>query len=364
MTKNTTTSSTSRETAMRIHAKSFVLDAHSDIPMADIYPRRAEGEQKVMSRIHIPRHKEGGVHGAIATVHGDWAKWDTYFEGATKQALEIISDTYREAEESDGQFVVAHSGTEMEQARANGSLSFLLGLEGAKALEGSLGVLRSLHRVGVRSISLTHNVRNHLADGAGIRESGGLTSLGRQAVEEINALPMILDLAHISERCFYEAIEIAKNTPIISHTGCRDLYPFRNAKVPWRNATDKQIQAVADRKGVVGIATLSYFLTDKPATIDDCVRHIEHIIRLVGVDHVGIGYDFTDYGTPVRMAWLGERGADHWDKTMADLEVAGLENITKVPSLTAALVEKGYSEGEVGKILGGNFLRVFKYVLG
>jgi membrane dipeptidase len=357
-------SSTSREAAMRIHSESFVIDAHSDIPMADVYPRRAEGERKVMQRVHIPRHREGGVHGAIATVHGDWAKWDTYFEGATKQALEIISDTYSEVDESEGKFVVARTGTEMEQARAKGSFSVLLGLEGAKGLEGSLGVLRSLHRLGVRSISLTHNVRNHLADGAGVRESGGLTDLGRQAIEEINALPMVLDLAHISERCFYEAIELAKNVPIISHTGCRDLYPFRVARVPWRNATDKQIRAVADRKGVVGIAAISYFLTDKPATVDDCVRHVEHVIRLVGIDHVGMGFDFMDYGTPVRMAWLGESGAERWDRTVADLKVAGLEDVTKVPNLTEALIEKGYSDGEIGKILGGNFLRVFKAVLG
>lgn len=286
------------DAARKIHSKSFVLDAHSDIPMADVYPRRADGEGMVMQRIHLPRLRQGGVHGAVSTVGGDWARWETYFEGAARQTIEIVDDTFQEAGETEGRMTVALSGSEMEKARAEGKFSMLLALEGAKPLEGSLAVLRSLHRLGVRSISLTHNVRNQLADGAGIRDSGGLTNLGRRVIDEMERLHVMLDLAHISERCFFEAIEIAKNVPIVSHTGCRDLSPFRSADVPWRNVTDRQIQAVADRGGVVGIAGLSYFLTEKQATVDDCVRHVEHVIGLVGIDHVGLGFDFMDYCTP------------------------------------------------------------------
>jgi len=358
-------SSQSLEAAMKIHERSFVFDAHSDIPMADVYPRRAEGENHVMQRIHLPRHKQGGVHGAIGTVQGDWAKWgEPYFDGAAKQAIETIDGMDSEVEESEGQLVIVRTGTEMERARSGGKFSMILGLEGAKALEGSLAVLRGLHRLGVRSILLTHNVRNQLADGAGIRESAGLTPLGRRAIEEINRLPMMLDLAHLSERCFYEAIEVAKSIPIVSHTGCRDLYPFGNASVPWRNITDKQIQAVAERKGVVGIAAISYFLEKRPVGIDACVRHIEHVINLVGVDHVGMGFDFMDYATAARMAWIGEVGAESWEGTLDRMRVAGIEDVTKVPNLTLALIQKGYSDSEMGKILGGNFLRVFKEVLG
>ena len=358
-------SARSREEAMKIQSKSFVLDAHSDIPMADVYPRRAEGERGIMKSIHLPRHKEGGVHGAIATVQGDWAKWgEEFFDGATKQALETIEDMNSEVDESEGELVIARTGSEMERARSEGRFSILMSLEGAKALEGSLSVLRSLHRLGVRSISFTHNGRNQLADGAGVRESGGLTPLGRDAIEEVDKLPMILDLAHISERCFYEAIELTKNVPIVSHTGCRDLYEFGNANVPWRNITDKQIQSVADRKGVVGIASISSFLAQKPVTIEACVRHIEHVIGLVGADHVGMGFDFLDYASATRMAWIGEFGGQSWEKTVENMKVAGLENVTQVPNLTIALIEKGYSEGDIGKILGGNFLRVFKTVLG
>jgi membrane dipeptidase len=352
------------EQVARVHANSFVLDAHSDMTMFDVYPRRVEGEKGVMKRIHLPRHKKGGVHGAVVTVGADVYRWATHYEGATKQTLEIIDGLYSEVEESDGKMVIARTGSEMENARAHDMFSVLMSLEGAKALEGNLGVLRSLYRLGLRAIGLIYNRGNQFGHGAGEKQNYGLTALGRQVIEEVNRLPMILDLAHISERGFYDALEVVKRPPVITHTGCKALYVMREKENPWRSVTDKQIQAIADRGGVVGVPTVSHFLSDQPTTIKDYIRHLEHIIKLTSIDHVGTGFDFEDYVTSLHYAWLGAIGPPLPKTPENDPTVKGLENITKIPNLTAALLNKGYSEGEVGKIMGGNFLRVFRKVLG
>lgn len=348
------------ENVKRIHSNNFVLDAHSDIPLEDIYPRRAKGEKEIMKRIHLPRFEAGGVHGAVMTVHCDCFRWATHYEGACLQTLEIIDSVYSEQEETKEQLVVAKNGSEMEEAHNQGKFSMLMSLEGGKALEGSLHTLRTFYRLGVRAVGLTHNVRNQLADGAAGRENYGLTEFGKSVVEEVDKLHMVLDLAHLSERGFYDAIEIVKSPPIVSHSACNDLYRFWSGKVPWRNVTDRQIEALADKGGVIGIACLKSFLNGPLAVVDDAIAHIERVIKLVGIDHVGIGADFIDYSLPINQAWLGE------NEILSDDEVIvkDLENITKIPNITGGLLRRGYSETEIGKILGGNFLRLLKNVLG
>ena len=344
----------------RIHSDGFVLDAHSDISLLDVYPRRLQGQRGVMKKIHLPLHKKGGVHGAIITLHNDWARWTTHYEGATKQTLELIEFMFQEERESGGGFVIAENGTQMEEAHGKGKFSVLMSLEGAKALEGSLEVLHALYRLGVRAMGLTHNVRNQYADGAAVKENFGLTESGRRLVEELDRLNMLLDLAHISERGFYDAIETTRHIPVISHSACRSLHEFDGGKIPLRNVTDKQIQTLADRGGVMGVACLRPFLADSNATIDHYVKHIEHMIKIVGVNHVGIGLDFVGYAPDINFALIGNTSINPYGKDA----VAGLEDITKTPNLTRALLRKGYSEGEVRKILGGNFVRVLKRVLG
>ena len=336
------------------------MDCHSDVPMMDIYPRRLRGEKQVVTRIHKPRHDLGVVHSAIFTVHCDCVRWAKEYAGALKETLEEIDYVYAEEAESGGDFVIARSASDIEAAHAQGKFSALMGLEGGKAIEGSLEAMHCLYRLGVRSMGLTHNVRNQLGDGAGVKQNYGLTDFGKIVVERIDKLHMILDLAHVSERGFYDAIETTKSTPIISHSACADLNLFDHGKVPWRNVTDKQIERLADKGGVMGIAFLKAFVTDKDeAGVGDVVRHVKHVIELVGIDHVGIGPDYIDYGTYENQLLLGET-----HPLGSELDVKDLENTTKIPNFTAALIKEGFSETEISKILGGNFLRVFKKVLG
>jgi membrane dipeptidase len=347
------------EKAKILQSNHFVFDAHSDVPLLDIYPRRLRGEKEVMKRIQLPRYGRGHVHGAIMTVQCDCFRWTTEYQGALRQTLEIIDSMYSEENESNGEFVIAKTATDMEDARKKGKFAILMALEGGKAIEGSLEALRCLYRLGVRSMGLTHNVRNQLGDGAGVKENYGLTDFGKSVIEEIDKLGMILDLVHLSERGFYDAIETTKSTPIISHSACGDLHPFGSGSVPWRNVTDKQIQTLADEGGVIGIAFLKPFVTSEDANLSHIISHLEHVIELVGVDHVGIGTDYVDYATPENQTLLGEK-----NPLGAELIVKDAENITMIPNLTAALMRKGYSEGDISKILGGNFLQLFKKVLG
>jgi len=287
-------------------------------------------------------------------------KWATQYAGALKETLEEIDYVFSEEIESGGKFVVAKSGTQIEEARSNDRFAILMGLEGGKAIEGSLEALRCLYRLGVRSMGLTHNVRNQIADGAGVKQNYGLTDFGKSVVEETDKLHMVLDLVHLSERGFYDAIETTRSTPIISHSGCRDLNPFDHGKVPWRNVTDKQIEKLGDKGGVMGIAFLKAFVSEKDeSTVDDIILHLEHVVKLIGIDHVGIGPDFIDYGLPENQLLLGEK-----DPLGTELDTKGVENITKIPYFTAALMKRGYSEEEISRILGSNFLRVFKKILG
>ena len=348
------------ENAKALQSKHLVFDCHSDIPLLDLYPRHLRGETDVMRRVQLPRHKEGRVNGAIFTVACDCMKWATQYAGALKETLEEIDYVYAEEMESMGAFTVVKTGTELESAWKNGKFGAFMGLEGGKAIEGSLEALRCLYRLGVRSFGMTHNVRNQLADGAGVKENYGLTDLGRKVVEEVDKLHMVLDLVHLSEKGYYDAIETSKNTPIISHTACKDVNPFDHGKVPWRNVTDKQIEKLGDKGGVMGIAFLKAFVTDKQeATVDDVIRHLEHAIQIIGIDHVGIGPDFIDYGLRENQLLLGGM-----DPLGPEYDTKGVENIMKIPYFTAALMKKGYSETELSKILGGNFLGLFKHVLG
>jgi membrane dipeptidase len=348
------------ERARELQNSFLVFDAHSDIPLMDIFPRRLRGEKEVMKRIHLPRHDTGAVHGALMTVQCDCFRLATEYSGALRQTLEVIDATFAEEQESDGKFVVARNGSEIEEARKKGKFSILMGLEGAKAIEGSLEALRCLKRLGVRSVGLTHNVTNQLGHGAGVRENYGLTEFGKKVVQEVDDLHLVLDLVHLSEKSFYDAIEVTSSTPIVSHTGCSNICPFDSGKVPWRNISDEQIQKVADKGGVLGLALLKPFVTESSeASLGDVMKHLEHMIKLVGIEHVGIGPDFVDYSRPEDQTYLGELFP-----LGEELYVRDLENVTKIPNFTATLMRAGYSDSEISKILGGNFLRVFKKVLG
>ena len=246
-----------------------------------------------------------------------------------------------------------------------------MGIEGGHAIEDSLRLLRDYYALGIRYMTLTHTNTNDWADSSGdinkpgVEHHNGLTDFGKQVVREMNRLGMMVDISHVADKTFWDALAVSRAPIIASHSSCRAL-----CNVP-RNMTDEMIVALAKKGGVVQVNFNCGFLSEKsaaaaknvkdstlpgaagedatiaeyrklvpPATLDDVVAHIDHIVKIAGIDAVGIGSDFDGvFCTPT-----------------------GLEDVSKFPNLTRALLEKGYSADDIRKIYGGNLLRVMRAV--
>jgi len=332
------------EEALRLHKMCHVVDTHCDTLQAlfrDIFPSvtpsRVEeglGKRSDKGHVDIPRLKEGGIDCQV------FAIFVSKIPNPPKplhRALNLIDIFYRECEENKDEISHAKSYEEVLKTIESGKIAAVLSLEGGEAIGGDVSVLRILHRLGVRMMSLTWNHRNLLADGVKEqRTKSGLTNLGVKVVEEMERLGIVIDVSHLSESCFWDLVDITDSPIIASHSNCRTLCDHP------RNLDDRQIAAIADKGGVIGMNFYPKFLRKEgQATVSDVVDHMEHIIDLVGIDYVGLGSDFDGISsTPI-----------------------GLEDASKVPNLTLELVSRGYSKEEIGKILGGNHLRVFSKVM-
>lgn len=315
------------------HRQCFVVDAHCDTVLRLVKGASLAGPEP-QGHVDLPRLAAGGVDLQIFAL---WVDARERRGGFTVRCLELLEAVQREVAAHPDRLQLIRSRHDLSAARESGRIGVLLSIEGGEALEGSLAALRAFFRLGVRALGLTWNGRNELADGCGDADSGGgLTAFGRQVVEEMNRLGMVVDVSHLAERGFWDVLAISRHPIIASHSNARAVCDHR------RNLTDAQIRALAEHGGVMGMNFFPEFLrSDGPATLEDVVRHIDHIVDLVGPDHVGLGSDFDGIdGTPI-----------------------GLEDVSRLPALTEALLARGYDEASVEKILGGNFLRVFQTVL-
>jgi membrane dipeptidase len=238
-------------------------------------------------------------------------------------------------------FQFARTADEIESAHKHGKIAALIGIEGGHAIEDSLRMLREYYRLGVRYMTLTHTNSNSWAGSSGLSDKPleqperGLTVFGKQVVAEMNRLGMMVDVSHVSDKTFWDALNSSSAPVFASHSSCRALCDVR------RNMTDEMIAAMAKKGGVIQINFYCNFLTkNKTATLADVVAHIDHAVKVGGIDHVGIGSDFD--GIPCAPI--------------------GLEDVSKFPNLTRALLEKGYSPGDIRKIYGANTLRVMRAV--
>jgi len=332
------------ERALRLHREALVVDTHCDTLQClfpgrgspPITPLRVEsglGGRSDKGHLDIPRMVEGGVDCQVFAV---FAAPEAHPPRPLNVALQLIDVFYRECEKNADRIVPVFSYEEIIAANRDEKIAALLSVEGGEALEGKMGVLRMLYRLGVRMMSLTWNWRNELADGVGEEgTTGGLSNLGVRVVEEMNRLGMIIDVSHLSDAGFWSLMNITKGPVMASHSNCRALCNHR------RNLTDDQIRAIAEKGGVIGVTFPANFIHAEKATVERLVDHVDHIVKLVGADHVGLGSDF--------------------DGTTKVPE--GLEDVTRMPNITKALVARGYPEEDIRKILGENHLRVFKEIL-
>jgi len=235
--------------------------------------------------------------------------------------------------------VAVTTSGEILKAKKEGKVCGLLAMEGAEPLMGELAALRVYHRLGLRMLSFAWNYRTPFADGLGAKRSESkLPELGVQALEEASRLGIVFDVSHLTDSVFWDVCDLMKKPFIASHSNARALCDHP------RNLTDDMIKALADNGGVTGMNFAPAFVTKegKDADVSRLVDHIDHIVKLVGPDHVGLGSDFDGIGNPPK----------------------GLEDVSKMPNITRELVGRGYSDEDILKILGGNHLRVFKQVIG
>ena len=343
--------------AGRLHATVPVVELHGDVPQ-DTWVRRRAGESAPLADDWVGRWREAGIDVEALTVGGDMPV-STDGEGRPDlRCREMVLDAVEEAEASDS-LVVIRSVADLDAALASGRIGLLLHLEGCRPLLGSLAGLEELFELGVRSAQLTWNRANELGDGVGVPAPGALTPFGREAVREMQRLGMLVDVSHLAPGGVEEVLELAERPIVASHANAAAL-----ERHP-RNLTDEQIGGIAATGGVIGICFFPAFI-GSPATVERLIDHAEHIAGLVGVDHLALGPDYVEMALATMLADM--RGDPTYGDAEGDLPdwavfPEGLRRVETLPTLTAALLGRGWRDDDVASLLGGNALRVLRDVL-
>lgn len=358
-------------------APAIGIDTHIDTPQRILIERADITKRAPFGHVDIPRLKDGGINAPF------FALWvPTYYQGseAIRRTLQLRDAMQRLFDTHPEMIALALTAADVERITRNGRVAAILSIEGGHTIANDLAVLRMYHRLGVRSMTLTHFRNTAWADASTDKPAhNGLTDFGKEVVREMNRLGMIVDVSHVSDKTFLDVLETSKHPVIASHSSCRAL-----SDVP-RNITDDMLRALAKNGGVVGInfgegfvnpkdaeklkATFAAAQENRPAltgkaldtyaeeehlkdtkaprmeveaTIDDVVGHIDHAIKVAGVDHVGIGSDYDGISGPPK----------------------GLEDVSKLGALKAALKKRGYTDEDLKKIFGLNTLRVLRAVTG
>jgi membrane dipeptidase len=323
--------------AIKLHQNSIIFDGHCDTLLEILSGKRKLGKRSTKGHIDLPRLREGGVTAQVFAIYLE----DQYLPaGAVKQTLRLLDVLYRELAAHPDALILATKAADIEAAKREDKVAAVVGLEGAEALEGDLGVLRMFYRLGVRLLTVAWSRRNQAADGVGeARTGGGLTNFGLQMVQECNKLGILLDISHLAPVGVKDVVEASSQPIIASHSNAYALCAHP------RNLNDEQLLAVARKGGVVCVVFVPSFITPdrKEASLEKLLDHIDHIARVARIDHVGLGSDFDGFDPPPPV---------------------GLEDVTHLPGITAGLVRRGYSEADVRKVLGENLLRVFRQVVG
>jgi membrane dipeptidase len=334
----------------RLHADG-VVDLHFDMPM-DLYEKRDRAN--VLAADYSPELEAGniGVLGAAIYIE------DRYLpEMGLRVALDQIARIYGEVTEC-ARFAICKSYQEILDARKNRKIALLITMEGVEPLGTDLDLLRIFYELGVRAIGLTHARRNAAGDGGIFAPTGsprdGLTAFGRDVVQACEALGVIVDLAHISPAGFDEILAITTKPPITSHTNARKYYDIE------RNITDEQIKMIGERRGVIGINAVLVSPKKEESTLDRYIDHIEHVADLIGIDGVGIGFDFFEF---IYRQWTDSARRELSAKFTTPHFIPDLSNHSHARNLTRRLIERGFSDENIEKILRGNWMRIFKELL-
>jgi membrane dipeptidase len=363
------------ERAKKLHFSSIVVDTHDDTTQRLLGGKFDLGPRSGTGSIDIPRMREGNLSAIFFSI---WMPSKITGPEAVDRALLQIDAVREQVRKHPSDLMLATTAAEVREAHKQGKIAALMGVEGGHMINSSLPVLRTYAALGVRYMTLTHSGNDEWADSSTDKPAhNGLTDFGKDVVREMNRLGVMVDISHVSDKTFYDALEVSKAPLLASHSSCRAI-----CDAP-RNMTDQMIKDLAAKGGVIHINYHVGFLSQEfrkaekadPALNkaiaeevhnrcgdnEGCqliegdrltreyvekgqlpkvdfakiIEHIDHAVKVAGIDHVGLGSDFDGANMPY-----------------------GMEDATKLPSITEALLEKGYPEGDVKKILGENTLRL------
>ncbi|MBQ2674458.1 MAG: membrane dipeptidase [Prevotella sp.] len=312
-----------------VHQRILTLDTHCDTPMFfDQNIQFTHRDPKILVDMH--KMTEG---------HQDATIMVAYLPQPTDHPKEYADNIFDQIEQTvatSSQYVgIARTPDDLWINKHLGKKSIMLGIENGHALDGQIENLRHFAKRGIVYMTLCHNGDNDICDSArGSQTWGGVSAFGKQVIQEMNHLGILVDLSHAHEKSFYDALELSQTPIVCSHSSCRALCDHP------RNLTDDQMRALAAKGGVMQVTLYNGFLVkDGQATIEDAMRHLEHAIDIMGIDHVGLGTDFD-----------GDGG------------IIGLASSSELTNFTRQLLKRQFSEQDIQKIWGGNFLRVMKQV--
>ena len=367
---------TKEERVARVHREAVVMDTHCDTLMKVLDDGIDLGKRQEEGHIDFPRAKEGGLDVQVFAI---WVGPEYWPDKAKKRALDMIDAFDATVTANPNDVVHVRTVKEARQVVHDGKLAAFLGIEGGHAIEDDVSNLKLFADRGVRYMTLTWWNNTNWADGSGDKpKHGGLSEKGKEIVREMNRLGMIVDISHAADTTFYDALEVTTKPVIASHSDTRVLSDHH------RNMDDDMLRALAKNGGVIGINFVAGFLDTEfrlgreelkkklapefkkidakypkgsikarkerwrflgeesrklpPVSIDKVIDHIDHAVKIAGIDHVGIGSDFDGFG----------------------VGPAELVDCSKLPMITGKLLDRGYSEEDIHKLMGGNFLRVFE----
>lgn len=372
----------------KIHDKVLTVDTHSDTPSHLLegewkIGERHEPGQRGSGKIDLPRMVEGGLDAEFFAVFiGQGQRTPEGYASARERATRMLDAIHKMCEDYPDMVELATSPEDAYRLEREGKRAAFIGMENGYPIGKDLSLIKKYYERGVRYITLCHSSDNDICDSSTERrnpEDNGLSDFGREVVAECNRLGIMVDLSHASDKTFFDVLKVTKAPVIASHSSIRSICDHP------RNLTDKMLRALASNGGVIQICFVSSFVKKaKPnperdkalsqlrekygslrttrdeaqrekirqeyrailekypvdrATVKDLVDHIDHVVKLIGVDQVGIGTDFDGGG-----------------------DIEGCDNVSELPNITVELVRRGYSEDEIRKIWGGNIMRVFRKV--
>jgi membrane dipeptidase len=365
------------ERAKKLHFSSIVLDTHDDTTQRFFSKDFDLGKRNPDGHIDIPRMKEGGMNAIFFSI---WIDGRTMGPPAIQKALDQIDAVQQNVKKYSNDLVAARTAEDIRRAHAQGKIAVLMGVEGGHMIGNDIRMVRIFSRLGVGYMTLSHFYNDEWADSSTDKPAhNGLTDYGKDIVREMNRQNILVDISHVSDKTFYDALEVSKAPLIASHSSCRAICNHP------RDMTDDMIKALAAKGGVIQINYEKSFIDEayrqaseklsggvvamfdrfkkecgddeeclsrkmtqeeKEATAEGkiphvswerIIDHIDHVVKLVGADHVGLGSDFDGATMP-----------------------EGMDDCTHLPKITEALMRKGYSDTDIKKILGGNLLRVME----